>query len=281
MTHYKKSIAGIAISLFVTTFGADPFVLPYFSIRSQGLNTPRHMAGIVQQVFTNVDKKLHGTIAGTLSYTRSFDHKEITRCLFGNECDPTITISGSRVANRGSSDWLADYFYLPTDFKSSLSFKPSIDNILVDMNFFIGLDEWADGLYIAAYAPLVHSRWHLHLCETVDAKGTNSHDPGYFTSDTMERNDLLNNFTEYAEGKAVNTLTQTVSGLENTITFQRLNKARMSQSKLNQTRLADIRFVIGYDAIHKDRCIFWLSRSYQCSYWQSSRRRIFIRTDHW
>ena len=256
MTQYKSSITGIIALTFLTSFAAEPFVLPHFTIRSQGLNTPRHMVGIVQQVFANTDKKLHGTIAGILSYTRSFDHEEITKCLFGTTCCPAINISGSRVSDRGENDWLADYFYLPTDFKSSLSFKPRIDNILLDMNFFIGLDEWVEGLYFAVYAPLVHSRWDLHLCETVDAKGTSSHAPGYFTPDTMNRNNLLNNFTEYAEGKVVNTLTQTVAGSDTSITFRRLNKARMSQTNLNQTRLADFRAVIGYDIVHKDNFIF-------------------------
>ncbi len=256
MTQRKQLATFILTITCATTYANDSAITPYFSIRSQGLNTPRHMCGIVQQIFTYTDKKVAGTISGALSYTRSFDHEEITQCLFGTKKCPTVSISGSRVTDRGTNDWLADYFYLPTDFKSTLSFKPTIDNILLDLNFFIDLNEWVDGLYLAFYAPLVHSRWDLNLCETIDMKGTNSHVPGYFTPDTLQRNDLLNNFTEYVGGTVTGPITQTVGGTQFPITLSRLNKARMSQNNLNQTRLADLRAAIGYDFIHKDQFIF-------------------------
>lgn len=243
----------ISCATFYTSYST---VTPYFSIRSQGLNTPRHMSGIVQQLFTSNDDPIAGTFSAALSYTRSFDHEDITQCLFGTKSCPTITISGSQVADRGTNDWLADYFYLPTDFKSSLSFKPIIDNILLDINFHIDLNEWVDGLYVAFYAPIVHSRWNLNMCETIDMKGTNSHVPGYFTPDTLQRNDLLNNFTEYAAGTVAGPITQTVGGDTFNITLSRLNNARMSQTSRNQTRAADLRVVIGYEAIRKDRLLF-------------------------
>ena len=184
MKQNKYLLAGILAISFLATQAESNDITPYFSIRSQGLNTPRHMSGLVQQVFANNETNLHGTLAAVFSYSRSFDNNDITRCLFGNSCCPTISISGSRVADRGANDWLADYFFLPTDFKSSLSFSPRIDNVLLDFNFFIGLDEWAPGLYITIYAPLVHSRWRLGLCENVEMKGTSSHVPGYFTPHT-------------------------------------------------------------------------------------------------
>ena len=231
-------------------------ITPYFSIRSQGLNTPRHLSGIVQKLFVPSNEPLAGTFSAALSYNRSFDDKKITECLFGNACCPTITISGSQVTDRADTDWLADYFYLPTDFKSSLSFKPRIDDILLDLNFHIDLNEWADGLYVAAYAPIVHSRWDLNMCESIDMKGTNSHAPGYFTPDALQRNDLLENFTEYAAGCVTGPISQTVGDETFSITLSRLNKSRISQTSLNQTRAADLRIVIGYDAIRKERLLF-------------------------
>ncbi len=245
-------IALMICAAFNTSY---PTVTPYFPIRSQGLNTPRHASGVIQQVFIRSDDPLAGTFSAALSYTRSFDHDAITRCLFGTDCCPAITISGSQVADRGATDWLADYFYLPTDFKSTLSFKPRIDNLLLDLNFHIDLNEWVDGLYVACYAPIVHSRWNLNMCETVELKGTNSHSPGYFTPDTLQRNNLLNNFTEYAAGESTGPFTQTV-GDTFAITFARLNNARISQTSLNQTRAADLRVIIGYEAIRTDRLLF-------------------------
>lgn len=40
-------------------------------------------------------------------------------------------------------DWLADYFGLPRDCQSTVSFKPSISNFILDYSFYLGLDSWA------------------------------------------------------------------------------------------------------------------------------------------
>jgi len=250
----KQIVTGIIAMILIAPILHAQTVTPYFSIRSQGLNTPRHISGVVQQTFANREfYDVHGTLAAILEYSRSFDHDEITNCLFGTKNCPTITISGSRVANRGTQDWLADYFYLPTDFKSKVSFKPVIDNITLDLNFYLGLDEWTPGLYFTIYAPLVHSRWDLNMCETIDAKGTNTYDPGYFTPDTMQRNDMLNNFKEYANGNLVGPIAQTVAGTDFTVIFQPLQKAKMSCDRLNRTRIADLRVAVGYNFVREDR----------------------------
>ena len=137
MMQHKHTTAFILAIFSTLTFADHSAITPYFSIRSQGLNTPRHMGGVVQQLFTYHDKKIAGTFSGAFEYSRSFDNDEITQCLFGTKGCPTVSISGSRVADRCADDWLADYFYLPTDFKSTLSFKPTIDNLLLDLNFYI------------------------------------------------------------------------------------------------------------------------------------------------
>ncbi len=253
MKHLKIIIAGIFATFSFQCFCATTTVIPYFPIRSQGLNTPRHLVGVIQQLYTKPSEFVQGTVNGTIFYNRSFDSDVISQCLFGIKDCETITISGSHVANRGAQDWLADYFYLPTDFKSSISFKPVLDSIGAELTFYIGLDEWTPGLYFAVYAPLVHSRWDLNMCEIVEMKGTSSHAPGYFTPATLQRNDLLNNFTQYAKGTIAGPITQTVGGTDFTVTLQNLRNARISTKRLNQTRLADIRAIVGYDFVRNER----------------------------
>ena len=55
---------------------------------------------------------------------------------------------GSQVANRRADALIADYFGLSTDFQGSICFKPRIDNFIVDLNVYFGLDHWLSGLYI-------------------------------------------------------------------------------------------------------------------------------------
>ena len=250
----RHILAGVLTLLSSSIFALSSHITPYYSIRSQGLNTPRRLVGLVQQVFAVNKDTLFGTMAVALEYSRSFNENSINECLFGTKCCPQITISGSHTEDRGVDDWLADYFYLPTDFKSTVSFKPRIDNLLADFIFYIGLDDWVPGLYITAYAPLVHTRWNLNMCETVELKGTNSFAPGYFTPDTLQRNELLNNFSEYVSGDfIVGPIKQTFAGDDFTVTFQKLRNARIGSHEENQTRLADIRVALGYNYARLER----------------------------
>ncbi len=68
-------------------------------------------------------------------------------------CDQ-IKIQGSRVADRDEAAWLADYFYLPTDFSSTITVHPTIQNFLIDFFGYVGLDQWVTGLYAWIQAPL-------------------------------------------------------------------------------------------------------------------------------
>ncbi len=252
MKYCKELITGIFAIYFLQSFSATTTTVTYFPTRSQGLNTPRHLVGLIQQLYVRPFDSLYGTINGTLFYNRSFNSSSISQALFGIKDCETITISGSHLTNRGADDWLADYFYLPTDFKSKISFKPIVDNIGAEFEFFVSLDEWTPGLYFALYAPLVHSRWDLNMCETIELQGTSSSAPGYFTPDTLQRNALLNNFTQYANGKLISPITQTVGGTDFTITFQNLLNAKISTHQLTQTRLADMRAILGYYFVRND-----------------------------
>lgn len=238
----------------ITSAYAEQAVTPYFSIRSQGRNSARFLSGWVNQTHKLVES-IAGTLAVTPAYTRSFNQNDITRCLFGDNltnCDGelALTISGSRTINRGEKDLLADYFYLPTDFKSTATFNPRIDNFLIDFSFFLGLDEWATGLYLWIDAPLTHTRWDLNMCEKVQSPGTFADDPGYFTGESLPRNRLLEDFTAFASG-------QLIAGAEfsNTV-FQQLRFAQISdETKEDKTRLADLRMAFGWD-FYRTQCSY-------------------------
>ncbi len=116
--------------------------VPYYSIRSQSEDTARELVGWAHEIdrYQADCCDNYWTFASTFEYTRSFRSEQIARCIFDNEClesyeCPTIKISGSRVENRGNKDWLADYFGLPVDFESTITFNPRIENYLVDFNW--------------------------------------------------------------------------------------------------------------------------------------------------
>ncbi|TET06960.1 hypothetical protein E3J79_00370 [Candidatus Dependentiae bacterium] len=270
------------------SFSTGLAIAPYYSIRSQSENAARELvgAGWNTQINLCAMNKWYGNFSITPEYTRSFRPYRIAQCLFGcNSCCNTscgscetscntsdtpctlcynpcsndefyrIKISGSQVANRGDTYWLADYFGLPTDYQSCVTFEPRIDNFLVDFNFYLGLDEWCQGTYFRIHAPLVHTRWNLDMCECIEVEGTNIHWPGYFNktlsvSSTstigIARNNLVSRFTSFITGcGAINS---------NDITFNKLCYAKMACDRCTDTALADIQMTLGWN--------FWCEEDY-------------------
>jgi hypothetical protein len=256
MKRTKYLVYTIITLISHTIHASDKLITPLFMMRSQGVNAPRHMVGMVPHVFLLNHDTFYFDFAIVPAYNRTFNSSSINECLFGFKTDcKKITISGSQVENRNETDWLADYFYLPTDFQSTIRFKPVIDNFTVDLQWFFGLDQWVRGLYFELFAPIVHSRWDLNFCEQVINPGTNNYEPGYFNGnhDGIGRQELLNSFSEYGCGLSIKPTTTLQP-----VIFESLDKARIKHKKSIRTRVADVRFTCGWNALLNEKGRFGL-----------------------
>lgn len=231
-------------------------VLPYLNFRSASVNAARELVGWQTMIHKADMNTCYGLFSITPEYIRSFKAHDITRSLFGNSvyeriCEKSnlaFKVQGSKVLNRDNKAWLADYFYLPTDFSSIISINPQIDTFLIDFNFFVGFDTWAPGLFLRAHAPMTNTRWDLRFCESNLTKGINGYDPGYFndtysTSETtivgIPNSKLLNSFEDFIFAQ------QSIT--DSTICYEPLYNARMSRYRLTKSRLAEIQVAFGYD----------------------------------
>lgn len=236
-------IKKIIIIVSSTTLFSLQALTPYYGIRSQGVNAARDLVGLTHVI--NLDEEsLYGTCCGLFEYTKSLRPNAITHCLFGADlvkdcCTslPSIVISGSQTPNRAPTDWLADYFALPTNFKSVITFAPKIQNFIIELDFYIGLDNWLKGLYFRANAPITHTTWDLDFNETVSSSGSNITAAGYYTNAPVELDELFSNFTDFVRGDFLSSFTQ----------FDNLANARMSSDALVHTGLAELRACIGWN----------------------------------
>jgi len=158
-----------------------------FVPRSQDTNTARRLFIIDHDL--DIEDTCY-TFWAAPGFTRSFRSNKIACSLFGSSC---LVFSGSKIENRGSKDILADYFGLPADFKSRVSFKPTITNFFIDCGWIINLDWIHKGMKLQLLAPFVHTRWDLKLCEKVLQKGELFHPAGYMSggNQRIERNKLV------------------------------------------------------------------------------------------
>jgi len=238
-------------------------VAPNFAIRSQAFNSVRR---VPSQTYHHVHLPgygddgcgpAYGSFWLTGEYTRSFRGYDIAKCLFGdainnNHC---MKIQGSQVAGRDANALLADYFYLPTDFDSCVCFSPRIQNAILDMNYYVGMDNIWKGLYFAMEAPLTWTKWALNIRENVQNPGVNSDNAGYFTANTLARSALNTNFTSFAAGNAPGTITQvssdTVLPTQTTTQLQGLQFAKMRKSA-SKTTISELRYYLGWNFLLED-----------------------------
>lgn len=244
----KKQYLATALALsplFTSLAYAEQSVATSFNTRSISRNAARDLVGWTHYINKDSSPEtVYGALSLTPEYSHTFSGHNITRTLFGDnligtDCAQHLKISGSQVANRQPQDLLADYFYLPTDFESIVQFKPVIDNVILDFGFYLGLDAWAKGLYFVLHAPFSHTRWDLNIQENIINPGINDSMPGYFTPSGLTRNELVDSFTDFVNGQAI----------ENTenVTFQQLNYAQMSTERLVRSRMAEIRTAVGWN----------------------------------
>ena len=152
--------------------------LPFINLRSQSVNAARELVG--QQSYMNrTDAScIYSCFSCTPEYTTSFRPGTLASCLFGPDvqcsmgCGSSITLSGSRGAGRNATDWLADYFGLPTDYQSTLIINPRISNLLADFNLYVGINSSLPGFFFRIHAPVVYTRSALHARELNIISGT-------------------------------------------------------------------------------------------------------------
>ncbi len=136
-----------------------------FIPRSLGANTARQLAGWEEFIYQFDVGEFYLTTGHVLGYTHSLHPDRIARSLFGTS---VLHFVGSQVKDRPRCALLADNFGLSTHFRGSLHIDPTIENIFLDNQFFIGLDPWLCGLYARIHAPIVHTRWSLRLRQQIE-----------------------------------------------------------------------------------------------------------------
>jgi len=230
-------------------------VTTFISPRSQGIDLARILVGW-EHAFHRPDKKeLYGTSAIVGQASTTFRTERINQCLFGEdiikrgqsdtEWKDFITISGSETSNRiPGKDWLADYFGLPTDFKSLVRFRPRVNTFLLDLQTFIGLNNIAQGLYVQFEFPFVYTNWDINIKEAIIQSGKNNYAPGYFNAAGVERENLLKCFSSFISGNQAPEINDSI--------FHKLKYAKISTQSHRLARFAELRTSIGYDHFIKN-----------------------------
>ncbi len=223
-------------------------VSPYIYNRSVSQNAARELAGWTGQVNQDNRGTHYGSFSITPEYTHSFSSGKIAHQLFNgnftNCCGINIVGSAATTAANGATDWLADYFYLPTSYKGGFSVNPVIQNALVDLNLYWGMDEWAHGLFFRIHAPITWTQWNLSMCMNQETPGTN----GGIVTALLPANTLKNflDFSCYGVKPQDRTVETT------TYTFTPLYYSKLCSCSQSKTSLSDLQIDFGGNFVNNE-----------------------------
>lgn len=252
----------LLVSLATSPLCAD-LVSPTYVVRSQGSDAARKLAGVSDKVHL-YDSNRYVNFSATLEYSRSFDQSKIAHSLFGNDvidCG-TILVQGSAITGdeRNAKAWFADYFYLAPDYNASFCITPRISNTLADLDLYVGFDDIVQGLYLRLHGPITHTNWNLNFEESCDIETTGSYNFGYFDSDIMFNNQLLQSFGEFAQGQTpFNTTGATTAQPVLGVQFLPLQYAKIDSCSHSRTGFAELRMELGWDFAQNDDYHFGLN----------------------
>ncbi len=225
-------------------------VRTYFHIRSQGANTARELVGWQWDLNIPFMCCNYGAAYLAYEYQRSFDSCHISNALFGGK---KLRFSGSLVPNRSNNDLLADNFGLSRTFQGTVSFNPVIQNHIIDLGYYLGLDAWLQGAYVRLHFPITYSHWTLNACETVIEAGTTTENACYYGSDDVNSSTTAVPYSSVPETTVATSLRNALSG---TFLFGDMQTpwcaGRFDFCGRGKWALADIDLILGYNFINTD-----------------------------
>ena len=242
------SLLASYLPIIIYGFAEELRVAPFVQWRSQGRDTGRKLVGTTSHhVYLHDMETFYGTFNFTPQYDQAFNTDELLECYFGSSltnCN-SLTIAGTLANDYNPvTDWMAENFYLPRNFKSTIEFSPTVQNFLVDFYLFVGLDEWVKGLYFRLYGPVVNNRTSLHPCEFIDEQGTIGYAPGFFGPAAVPADTLLPSALSFLNGNTTITV-------PNIITTPLL-RSKIADEKKSVTGFAELRGELGWNYLHED-----------------------------
>lgn len=209
----------------------------FFEPRSQSVSTSRQMVGWQPLIHKADMSNAYFSFAVMPVYSHSVRRERLAYALFGVT---DLSISGSQVTGRSSTDIVADYFGLSPLFQSSVFLDPYIENVMGDIMGYLGLDSITPGLYFWFHMPIVYTKWHLRLREEINSVSINvPFAPGYMDVDAVAPGAA--SFTQAVRDGAI------FGQVVEPIAFGRMDIGR------SKSHVSDLQLALGWDFV-SNRC---------------------------
>jgi hypothetical protein len=245
----------------------------HYSYRPQGTNAFRRLIGLQDKTHVFGREEFYGVVSLALSFQQTFNRDSNCKRSFGtwfspicsnkfifgpDQNAPTEELNPRLPAATGVTNELKEGvhvssldFGLSSTHKSTLAIHPKIKNVIADLDFWFGLDEFICGLWARVNVPLVWTKWEMCSTETTANEGGNHYGTGVAAcSANVPGVPAPNNPVVYTSQRDAWCATKGGFG-----DVPALENGKLCSCKEDDFSVSGVRFDLGYD--------FWRS---ECGY---------------
>lgn len=154
----------------------------FFSLRPQHSNTARYQMGTEGRIHQFAKQEFNGDLSLAIEWQQSTEADRLGSWFFFNGTNTMSYGPNWTPANYGEVD--VNSLNFATTASGNITANPRVQNLIADLELYLGLDEFVEGLYVRFGVPVNYVRTDMRLVDTVTTAATSVFHWGDFSSNT-------------------------------------------------------------------------------------------------
>lgn len=246
MNQIFKTLLAVLLVSFSLQAEGPLFGKTFFNQRTQGYNWARWLSGQAHHTHLCDTDCVNGSFSITPEYGQTFNSKQLGEYFFFNGTNtmrfgPVVNPAVIPTTATAGVDVFARNFFLNDNFDGIVTANPRSKNFIADINFYLGLDEWVNGLYFRVDIPINWTSWDMMLTQEATTSGDNIAINKLGNTVVGGSPAPRNNIEQGWQGSIL--APSTFPYVKQEMLFARID------GKKSKTSVADITFILGYDVL--------------------------------
>lgn len=242
MKHVIKGLFSIVLLTSMTMQAADVNGRSFFlsNVGNAAGNGLIEQAGRAGQYDSDAT---YGCFSVHSEYGQNTKREDIGKYLFFNGTNAMIAGPQRTTTTNLTTDIYNVNLLLDDTFVETITALPTVQTFSSTLNFYVGLDEFMEGLYLDASLPIVHTKWDMGLTASALTAGTTTIATGLLEDGATVTSPYTSFIGALKGDKTIGDVTSAMS----------YHKVDGEQKK---TKVGNVKLVAGYNFVNKENCHF-------------------------
>lgn len=244
MKHVIKGLFSIALLCSMTVNAADSFGRSYFLGTSTGTIAGGGLIEHAGRAHRNDQDKMYACFSSHTEINKTGDAAGLGKYLSLKDSDTFVV--GPLATSSNDTDVFGLHLLIAEDRKATVTLAPKATTITSNLNLYVGLDEFLEGLYLDVTLPLVYNKREVVINETENtARGDANFATDTFLNGTAHAA-VYNNFKEAMVGDK--TIAGAIGVAANNMQYGQINGSQ------DTFKVGNASIALGYNFINQENC---------------------------